>query len=88
MEKKTEDFKPANSSKEKSLTLPLSQTNGEDSGRLPPPKSSWLLRLFESKMFDMSIAVAYLFNAKETGVLAYLGNKLFVSMPSNTFYDS
>lgn len=34
---------------------------------------SWLLRLFESKMFDMSIAVSYLFNSKEPGVQSYLG---------------
>ncbi|XP_074656032.1 phosphatidylinositol 4-kinase beta-like isoform X2 [Tubulanus polymorphus] len=38
---------------------------------------SWLLRLFESKMFDMSIAITYLFNSKEPGVLSYLGNRLF-----------
>ncbi|KXJ20275.1 phosphatidylinositol 4-kinase beta [Exaiptasia diaphana] len=44
---------------------------------LPPPKSSWLLRLFESKLFEMSIAIAYLFKSKEPGVLTYLGNKLF-----------
>lgn len=47
---------------------------------LPPPKSSWLLRLFESKLFEMSIAIAYLFKSKEPGVLTYLGNKLFVSI--------
>ena len=46
---------------------------------LPSPKSSWLLRLFESKLCDMAIAIAYMFNSKESGVLAYLGNKLFVS---------
>ena len=46
---------------------------------LPTPKSSWLLRLFESKLCDMAIAIAYMFNSKESGVLAYLGNKLFVS---------
>ena len=45
---------------------------------LPTPKSSWLLRLFESKLCDMAIAIAYMFNSKESGVLAYLGNKLFV----------
>jgi len=38
---------------------------------------SWLLRLFESKMFDASMAVHYLFNSKEPGVLSYLGNRLF-----------
>ena len=37
------------------------------------PKQSLLLRLFESKMFNMSIAIHYLFNSKELGVLSYLG---------------
>lgn len=40
-------------------------------------KQSWLLRLFESKMFDMSIAISYLFNSKEPGVQTYLANKMF-----------
>ncbi|XP_076307960.1 phosphatidylinositol 4-kinase beta-like isoform X2 [Tachypleus tridentatus] len=43
----------------------------------PPPRESWLLRLFESKLFDMSIAITYLFNSKEPGVLTYIGNKIF-----------
>ena len=38
---------------------------------------SWLLRLFESKLFDSSMAMAYMFNSKEPGVLGYIGNKLF-----------
>lgn len=59
----------------KDLRLDLVETHSDSS--LPPPKSSWLLRLFESKLFDMSIAIAYLFNSKEPGVLTYLGNKLF-----------
>ncbi|XP_032234209.1 phosphatidylinositol 4-kinase beta [Nematostella vectensis] len=60
----------------KTLSLPLEQQVVVRES-LPPPKSSWLLRLFESKLFDMSIAIAYLFNSKEPGVLTYLGNKLF-----------
>ena len=40
-------------------------------------KQSWLLRWFESKMFDMSYAVMYLFNSKETGVQTYIGNRMF-----------
>ena len=47
---------------------------------LPPEQGSWLLRLFESKLFNMPIAISYMFNSKEDGVLAYLGNKLFVSI--------
>lgn len=41
--------------------------------RAPAPKQSWLLRLFESKLFDMSIAIQYLFNSKEPGVQTYIG---------------
>ncbi|XP_061710928.1 phosphatidylinositol 4-kinase beta isoform X2 [Cydia pomonella] len=37
----------------------------------------FLLRLFESKLFDMSMAISYLFNSKDPGVQAYLANKLF-----------
>ncbi|KAG1706180.1 Phosphatidylinositol 4-kinase beta [Nymphon striatum] len=43
----------------------------------PPPKQSWLLRLFESKLFDMTIAITYLFKSKEPGVQSYIGNKMF-----------
>lgn len=32
-----------------------------------PPKQSWLLRLFEAKLFDMSFAITYLYNSKESG---------------------
>jgi len=41
------------------------------------PKQSWLLRLFESTLFDPSMAMTYLFKSKEPGVLEYIGNKLF-----------
>ncbi|KAG8036373.1 hypothetical protein G9C98_003695 [Cotesia typhae] len=43
----------------------------------PKPTESCLLRLFESQIFDMSMAISYLFNSKEPGVQSYLGNKLF-----------
>ena len=46
----------------------------------PAPKNFWLMRLFQSNLFDMSIAIGYLFNSKEEDVQAYLGNKLFVSV--------
>ena len=46
---------------------------------LAQASQSWLMRLFQSKLFDMSIAIHYLFNSKEPGVQSYLGNKLFVS---------
>ncbi|XP_057336845.1 phosphatidylinositol 4-kinase beta isoform X1 [Microplitis mediator] len=48
----------------------------------PKPTESCLLRLFESQIFDMSMAISYLFNSKEPGVQSYLGNKLF-SFPDN-----
>ena len=36
----------------------------------------FLLRLFESKMFDMSMAITYLFNSKEPGVQSYIGKNI------------
>lgn len=44
-----------------------------DSAHAPKSKQSWLLRLFESKLFDMSLAITYLFNSKEKGVQVYIG---------------
>uniref|UniRef100_A0A7E4VEF4 Phosphatidylinositol 4-kinase beta n=1 Tax=Panagrellus redivivus TaxID=6233 RepID=A0A7E4VEF4_PANRE len=43
----------------------------------PKIAKSSLLRLFESPLFDITICMQYLFKTKETGVLSYLGNKLF-----------
>lgn len=40
-------------------------------------KQSWLLRLFQSKLFDVSMAISYLYKSKEPGVQAYIGNRLF-----------
>uniref|UniRef100_A0A674DY68 Phosphatidylinositol 4-kinase beta n=1 Tax=Salmo trutta TaxID=8032 RepID=A0A674DY68_SALTR len=40
-------------------------------------KQSLLLRLFESKLFDVSMAISYLYKSKEPGVQAYIGNRLF-----------
>jgi hypothetical protein len=36
----------------------------------------FLLRLFESKLFDMSMAIHYLFNSKEPGVQSYIGENM------------
>ena len=44
------------------------------------PKNFWLMRLFQSSLFDMSIAIGYLFNSKDQSVQSYLGSKLYVSM--------
>ena len=49
------------------------------SSPVPRPQNFWLRRLFESKLFDMSIAIGYFFKSKEADVQAYLGNKLYVS---------
>uniref|UniRef100_A0A672YQY6 Phosphatidylinositol 4-kinase beta n=1 Tax=Sphaeramia orbicularis TaxID=375764 RepID=A0A672YQY6_9TELE len=60
----------------------------EEEEKAPPPaapsppssassKQSWLLRLFESKLFDVSMAISYLYKSKEPGVQAYIGNRLF-----------
>ncbi|KAL2733850.1 phosphatidylinositol 4-kinase beta [Vespula squamosa] len=38
----------------------------------PKPSEGCLLRLFESQIFDMSMAISYLFNSKEPGVQSYL----------------
>ena len=56
------------------------------SSPVPQPQNFWLMRLFESKLFDMSIAIGYIFNSKEADVQAYLGNKLFVSHEANIVY--
>uniref|UniRef100_A0A3B4BEI3 Phosphatidylinositol 4-kinase beta n=1 Tax=Periophthalmus magnuspinnatus TaxID=409849 RepID=A0A3B4BEI3_9GOBI len=45
-------------------------------------QSSWLLRLFESKLFDVSMAISYLYSSKDPGVQAYIGNRLFSFLDS------
>nr|XP_023015860.1 phosphatidylinositol 4-kinase beta isoform X3 [Leptinotarsa decemlineata] len=40
-------------------------------------KGFGMLRLLESKVFDVSMAMHYLFNSKEPGVLCYIVNKMF-----------
>ncbi|KAF7992355.1 hypothetical protein HCN44_001680 [Aphidius gifuensis] len=51
--------------------------NNRDNITKLKPSEGCLLRLFESQVFDMSMAISYLFNSKEPGVQSYLGNKLF-----------
>ena len=43
------------------------------------PKNYWLMRLFQSNLFTMSIGISYLFNSKDPEVLSYLGGRLYVS---------
>jgi len=66
----------------KSVCFPVDDADGSaaqsaDDGKCAEKQDSkhmsLLLRLFESKLFDMAIALPYLFNSKEPGVLAYLG---------------
>jgi len=44
---------------------------------------SSLLRLFESKHFNASMAINYLFVTKEPGILEYIGNRLFSFLPED-----
>ncbi|CAI6367938.1 unnamed protein product [Macrosiphum euphorbiae] len=48
-----------------------------DSQTFDKVSKSFLLRLIESKLFDMPMAIMYLFNSKEPGVQRYIGDKLF-----------
>ena len=48
----------------------ISKDNDNDSGIAclsTERNKSWLLRLFESKLFDSSMAISYMFNSKEPG---------------------
>ena len=47
---------------------------------VPHLESYWLMRLFKSKLFDMHIAIQYLYTQKDPDVQTYLGKKLFVSV--------
>ncbi|KAF5273072.1 hypothetical protein FQR65_LT04814 [Abscondita terminalis] len=43
----------------------------------PPKPSTGLLRLLESKVFDVPMAMHYLFKSKEPGVQSYIANRMF-----------
>ena len=63
---------------------PEDHTRSSGGSSLPQqPRNFWLMRLFESKLFDMSIAIGYFLRSKEADVQAYLGNKLLVSVYNN-----
>ena len=64
----------------KAIKVPSSSSSSVSSAS--SSHSSWLLRFFESKHFDMSIAISYLYNTKEQGVQTYLVNRLF-TFPDN-----
>lgn len=49
----------------------------EHTVQLPKPSMGYLLRLLESKFFDVPMAIQYLFQSKEPGVQSYIANKMF-----------
>lgn len=61
--------------------IPISTSEEINSENANAGKQSWLLRWFESKLFDMSYAVIYLFNSKEMGVQTYIVNRIFSFPP-------
>lgn len=50
-----------------------SKQAGCDAQTFDKVSKSFLLRLIESKLFDMPMAIMYLFNSKEPGVQRYIG---------------
>uniref|UniRef100_A0AAY4E4G2 Phosphatidylinositol 4-kinase beta n=1 Tax=Denticeps clupeoides TaxID=299321 RepID=A0AAY4E4G2_9TELE len=69
--------KPPKIREEEEEPLPGSVKSAQRRQKNNSSKQSWLLRLFESKLFDISMAISYLYNSKEPGVQAYIGNRLF-----------
>lgn len=53
---------------------PSKQGSCDDAQTFDKVSKSFLLRLIESKLFDMPMAIMYLFNSKEPGVQRYIGN--------------
>ncbi|XP_064488634.1 phosphatidylinositol 4-kinase beta-like [Ornithodoros turicata] len=54
-----------------------SPASPQEEGEEAKPRESFLLRLFTSELFDMPIAINYLFFSKEPGVITYIGNRMF-----------
>lgn len=69
--------KPPKISEEEEEPIPGTVRSARRRHKNNSSKQSWLLRLFESKLFDISMAISYLYNSKEPGVQAYIGNRLF-----------
>lgn len=63
-----------------SLESELESTVNEYEVATNPSSKSFLLRLFESTLFDMSMAITYLFNSKEPGVQSYIGKIIHFGM--------
>ncbi|XP_061461571.1 phosphatidylinositol 4-kinase beta isoform X3 [Rhineura floridana] len=68
---------PPNKIQEEEENMPNSVKSARRRQKNNSAKQSWLLRLFESKLFDISMGISYLYNSKEPGVQAYIGNRLF-----------
>ncbi|RZC39271.1 hypothetical protein BDFB_005454, partial [Asbolus verrucosus] len=49
----------------------------DECDRSEPSKSFGMLRLLESRVFDVSMAMHYLFKSKEPGVQSYIANRMF-----------
>lgn len=56
----------------------LSKVESTRQAKEAPKPKSWLLRFFESQVFNMSYAIAYLFTSKEPGVQQYIGKYTLV----------
>ena len=76
---KLEEPPPPSSSTSNAVTVITPSADAELSQRTSQPKNFWLMRLFQSSLFNMSIAIGYLFNSKDPTVQSYLGSRLFVS---------
>ncbi|GJQ84441.1 fwd [Trypoxylus dichotomus] len=60
------------------ISQQVSVTNNSNSRcKAPPPQNFGLLRLLESKVFDVPMAMHYLSKSKEPGVQSYIANKMF-----------
>ena len=88
----SEDQQNDNVVKAANVSLPVSREKEADPSHskedkaqpelynLSHPKNFWLMRLFQSNLFTMSIGISYLFNSKDPDVLSYLGGRLYVSL--------
>lgn len=85
-EEEEEESSGKDGQRKEAMTQPGLHASAPTESSSPPPssssKQSWLLRLFESKLFDVSMAISYLYKSKEPGVQAYIGNRLF-SFPNS-----
>lgn len=64
---------------ERDCSPPAAQAQPDDQNAPAISQSSnyWLMRLFQSNLFDMDIAIGYLYSSKDRDIQAYLANKLY-----------